>query len=88
MFSSEELQKLMNLLDLATKAGGLNVAQDALPLAAKIQQELIRRQSPKDELGVQQEEAELQELSERGLADEAPSPAEQLAVRGLHDRKR
>ena len=34
-FTIEELQDLMNLLDLATKAGGLQVAQKALPLAVK-----------------------------------------------------
>jgi len=29
---------LMQLLDIATKAGGLQVAQQALPLAVKIQE--------------------------------------------------
>jgi hypothetical protein len=38
MFTIEELQKLIQLLDIATKAGGLAVAGDALPLAAKIQE--------------------------------------------------
>ena len=37
-FTSEELQKLLNLLDLATKAGGLAAANEALPLAVKIQE--------------------------------------------------
>lgn len=32
-----ELQSLLQLLDLATKAGGLQVAQAALPLAVKVQ---------------------------------------------------
>jgi|LakMenE01Jun11ns_1017448.scaffolds.fasta_scaffold9262472_2 hypothetical protein len=37
-FTLEELQKLVNLLDIATKAGGLAVASEALPLVAKIQE--------------------------------------------------
>lgn len=37
-FTIEELQKLIQLLDLATKAGGLQVANEALPLAVKIQE--------------------------------------------------
>jgi hypothetical protein len=36
----EEAQQLLNLLDLATKAGGLNVAAQALPLAIKVQEAL------------------------------------------------
>ena len=40
MFTNEELNVLMQLLDIATKAGGLGVAQQALPLAVKIQQQL------------------------------------------------
>jgi hypothetical protein len=40
MFTNEELTVLMQLLDLATKAGGLGVAQQALPLAVKIQQQI------------------------------------------------
>lgn len=38
MFTKEELNILFQLLDIATKAGGLGVANQALPLAAKIQQ--------------------------------------------------
>jgi hypothetical protein len=38
MFTVEELNKLLQLLDIATKAGGLQVANEALPLAAKIQE--------------------------------------------------
>lgn len=38
MFTIEELNKLLQMLDIATKAGGLAVANDALPLAAKIQE--------------------------------------------------
>lgn len=38
MFTVEELNKLLQMLDLATKAGGLAVANEALPLAAKIQE--------------------------------------------------
>ena len=37
-FTTEELQKLLQLLDLATKAGGLAVANEALPLAVKVQE--------------------------------------------------
>ena len=40
MFTNEELSALIQLLDIATKAGGLSVAQQALPLAVKIQQQL------------------------------------------------
>ena len=38
MFTLEELNKLLQMLDLATKAGGLAVANEALPLAVKIQE--------------------------------------------------
>jgi len=34
----EEMNLLIQLLDIATKAGGLQIAQQALPMAAKIQQ--------------------------------------------------
>jgi hypothetical protein len=37
-FTLEDLNKLIQLCDIATKAGGLQIAQEALPLAAKIQQ--------------------------------------------------
>ena len=37
-FTIEELNKLAQLLDIATKAGGLAVAQEALPLVGKMQQ--------------------------------------------------
>lgn len=37
MFTLDELNMLMQLLDLATKSGGLVVADKALPLALKIQ---------------------------------------------------
>ena len=37
-FTIEELSKLIQVCDLATKAGGLQVAQEVLPLVAKIQQ--------------------------------------------------
>ncbi len=37
-FTIEELNTLIQLLDVATKAGGLAVANQALPLAAKMQQ--------------------------------------------------
>ena len=38
MFTIDELNKLLQMLDIATKAGGLQVANEALPLAAKIQE--------------------------------------------------
>jgi hypothetical protein len=38
MFTLDELNKLMQMLDLATKAGGLQVANEALPLALKVQE--------------------------------------------------
>ena len=38
MFTVDELNKLLQLLDIATKAGGLQVANEALPLAIKIQE--------------------------------------------------
>jgi hypothetical protein len=40
VFTNEELNTLIQLLDLATKAGGLGVAQQALALAVKIEQQL------------------------------------------------
>lgn len=53
MFTDEELQLIVQLADLATKSGGLAVAEKALPLAVKISQELTKRQS----VDVQSEEA-------------------------------
>ena len=38
MFTVDDLNKLLQLLDIATKAGGLQVANEALPLAIKIQE--------------------------------------------------
>jgi hypothetical protein len=35
--TQQEAQQLIGLLDLATKSGGLQVAQAALPLAIKVQ---------------------------------------------------
>ena len=37
-FTIEELDKLAQICDIATKAGGIQVAQVTLPLVAKIQQ--------------------------------------------------
>ena len=51
MFTVEELNKLLQMLDLATKAGGLVVANEALPLAVKIQEVakgLVDDQTPKE----------------------------------------
>ena len=36
-FTIEELNKLVQICDIATKAGGLQVASEALPLVAKMQ---------------------------------------------------
>lgn len=41
----QEAQQLIGLLDLATKSGGLQAAQMALPLAVKIQTELDKEPS-------------------------------------------
>ena len=35
--TTQEAQQLMQLLDLATKSGGLQAAQAALPIAVKVQ---------------------------------------------------
>ena len=39
-FTQQEAQQLIGLLDLATKSGGLQVAQAALPIAIKVQSAL------------------------------------------------
>ena len=36
-FTPQEAQAIIGLLDLATKSGGLQVAQAALPIAIKVQ---------------------------------------------------
>ena len=38
--TENEAKALLGLLDVATKAGGLEVAQHAIPLALKVQTEL------------------------------------------------
>jgi hypothetical protein len=38
--TAQEAQQLIGLLDLATKSGGLQAAQIALPIAVKVQSEL------------------------------------------------
>ena len=50
-FTAEELNALIGLLDIATKAGGLQVAQAALPIAVKVQtalNEINKTEPPKD----------------------------------------
>lgn len=42
--SKEEAQQLLDLLDLATKAGGLQAAAAALPIASKIMQSVQNEQ--------------------------------------------
>lgn len=49
MFSDEELNTLIQLLDVATKSGGLIIAEKALPLAIKAQNELVARRSVDDQ---------------------------------------
>jgi hypothetical protein len=44
-FTKTEVKQLIGLLDLATKSGGLQVAQDALPLALKLQKSLDESES-------------------------------------------
>lgn len=39
-FTEAEVRALIGLLDVATKAGGLEVAQHAMPLAVKLQKAL------------------------------------------------
>ena len=48
MFTSEELQKIMAALDAATRAGGLNVAAELLPLAQKVNE--LMQAGPSDDL--------------------------------------
>jgi hypothetical protein len=43
--TQQEAQQLIGLLDLATKSGGLQVAQAALPIAIKVQAELDKEKS-------------------------------------------
>jgi hypothetical protein len=42
--TQQEAQQLLGLLDVAVKAGGLQVAQAALPIAIKVQTELDKSQ--------------------------------------------
>lgn len=37
-FTLEELNKLAQICDVATKAGGIQIAQETVPLVAKMQQ--------------------------------------------------
>lgn len=39
-FTKQEAQAIIGLLDLATKSGGLQVAQVAIPIAVKVQNAL------------------------------------------------
>ena len=43
-----EAQQLIGLLDLATKSGGLQAAQAALPIAIKVQEQLDKTQEEKE----------------------------------------
>ena len=52
MLTKEDLIVTLQLIDLAIKAGGLSVAEQALPIAVKIRQELTERN-----VDVQSEEA-------------------------------
>jgi len=42
----QEAQQLIGLLDLATKSGGLQAAQIALPIALKVQTEIDQQEKP------------------------------------------
>jgi len=44
-----EAQQLIGLLDVACKAGGLQVAQAALPIAVRVQAELDKAQQEQPE---------------------------------------
>lgn len=46
--TADEAQNLLNLLDAAVRAQGLNAAQAALPLAFKVQQTLNNQTSRND----------------------------------------
>ena len=54
--TKEEAQQLIDLMDLATKTGGLQVAAVALPLAAKIMQAAQTVQNTPSEPQVQEVE--------------------------------
>ena len=45
-FTIQELTLILQLLDLATKAGGLQTAQQALPLIPKLQQMARELENP------------------------------------------
>lgn len=45
-FTLEEAQALLNLLDAAVRAQGLNAASAALPLAVKVQQAVNEAKEP------------------------------------------
>jgi hypothetical protein len=49
-FTIEDLNKLIQICDIATKAGGLQIAQETLPLAAKMQQIAKEIQNFSDDL--------------------------------------
>jgi len=42
----QEAQQLIGLLDLATKSGGLQAAQAALPIALKVQTAIDQQEKP------------------------------------------
>lgn len=42
----QESQQLIGLLDLATKSGGLQAAQAALPIALKVQTAIDQQEKP------------------------------------------
>lgn len=42
----QEAQQLIGLLDLATKSGGLQAAQMALPIALKVQTSIDQQEKP------------------------------------------
>ena len=44
----EEMNAIIQMMDIATKTGGLQVAQQALPIVAKLQAMAQEDQQPKD----------------------------------------
>lgn len=48
-FTEDEIKVILGMLDLATKSGGLQVAQHSLPIAMKLQTALNSELKPSEE---------------------------------------
>lgn len=46
--TEDEARNLVVLLDIAVKTGGLQAAQAALPIVAKVQEAMPKQQAPKE----------------------------------------